>query len=192
MKREQLLATTALTLLAFMAGRAHANQLYFAMPSNFGTPTETVFVYGGAGVTGTVSSPGLFGSTPFTIGANNVTSVTIPNTFDLTSYGTITNNGFKVAPDNPANNIGASYLSRATATTDTTYLFDASALGTNYYGMGYTANIAPSQLTIVGTAAGTQVTITPSSTLNSGQAVGVPFTVTRVRTKVVRSSSGLR
>ena len=51
---------------------AHANDLYFAMPSNLGSEVDTVFVYGAAGITGTVTSPNGF-SSPFTVGAGGVT-----------------------------------------------------------------------------------------------------------------------
>ena len=177
--RKRLLSFVSLSALLLVAAEARANELYFAMPVNYDHgETDTLFVYGNPGVTGTVSSPSGFSSS-FTVGANNVTSVTIPNSYDLTVSGAVTNNGFLVAPTNPADAIGASYLSREPFTTDTTYLFDASALGTSYYAAGYTA-LGPyaSQLTVVGTQAGTTVTVTPSSALTSGQPAGTPFNLT--------------
>src|SRR5581483_1170641 len=92
------------SLLGLMAGTAHGNALYFAMPNQISFETDTVFVYGAPGVTGTITSPNGF-SSPFTVGANNVTSVTIPNSNDLTTSGAITNNGFVVLTDNAANNV---------------------------------------------------------------------------------------
>jgi hypothetical protein len=168
----------ALGLLAW-SGAAHANVLYFAMPINYDQgETDTVFVYGVPGTTGGVTSPNGF-SSPFTVGADNVTSVVIPSSYDLTTSGVTTNNGFAVSTTSSSANVGASYLSRETATTDTTYLFNSTALGTSYYAMGYQNTIGyPSQLSIVGTQAGTTVTITPSSNFTSGQVAGTPFTVT--------------
>ena len=116
---------------------------------------------------------------PFTVGANSVTSVVIPSSYDLTSSGTVTDNGFVVSTTDPRANVGASYLSRETATTDTTYLFNSTALGTQYYALAATNSIGfPSQLTIVGTAANTTVTITPSVDLAGGHPAGTPFNVT--------------
>jgi len=170
---------TAAGLLA-AAGAVHANVLNFAMPINYDQgETNTLFVYGASGVTGTVSSPGAFGSVGFSIGASGVTSVVVPNSYDLNTSGAVTDNGFVVSTTNASDKVGASYLSREPFTTDSTYLLDSTALGTSYYAMGATNSIGyPSQLTIVGTQAGTTVTITPSTNLASGQTAGTPFTVT--------------
>ena len=161
------------------AGGAHANALYFAMPVNYDQgETDTVFLYGAPGVTGTVISPNGY-SQAYTIGSNDVTSVVVPSADDLTTSGAITNNGFEVTTSNASQNVGASYLSREAFTTDTTYLFDASSLSKSYYAMGYQNTVGyPSQLSIVATQNGTKVTITPSAAFTSGQAAGVPFTVT--------------
>ena len=77
-------------------------------------------------------------------------------------------------------NVGAEYLSRETETTGGTYLLNSTALGTSYYALAYTGASSglPSQLTIVGTQAGTNVTITPSTNFASGQTAGKPFTIT--------------
>lgn len=163
--------------LALSLTAAHANELYFTMPINYTqTETDTVFIYGAPGVTGKVTSPGGFSST-FTIGASKVTSVSIPNTLDLTVSGAITDNGFIVTTDNAASKVGVSYLSRLPFTTDTTYLFDSTGLGTSYYASAY-QGFSGSQLSLVATQDGTIVTITPSQTFNSGQSAGTPFSIT--------------
>jgi hypothetical protein len=158
---------------------AHANTLYFAMPINYDQgETDTVFVYGVPGTTGTITSPNGFDQS-YTVAANDVTSVVIPSTYDLVTSGAITNNGFVVSTTDPTANVGASYLSREPFTTDTTYLLNSTGLGTSYYAVGYQQTIGyPSQLSIVGTAANTTVTITPAQAFTSGQAAGVPFTIT--------------
>jgi hypothetical protein len=162
-----------------VSGSAQANELVFAMPVNYDQgETNTVFIYGANGVSGTIASPNGFTST-YTIGAEGVASVVVPNTYDLTTSGAVTNNGFTISTDNASDNVGASYLSREPYTTDATYLLNSTALGTSYYAVGAANTIGyPSQLTIVGTQAGTTVTITPSTNLSSGQVAGVPFTVT--------------
>lgn len=163
--------------LALSLTAAHANELYFTMPVNYDhSETDTVFVYGAPGITGTVTSPGGFSSV-FSIGASKVASVSIPNSYDLTASGSITNNGFIVSTDNPANKVGASYLSRLPFTTDTTYLYDSTGLGTSYYAAAY-QGFSSSQLSLVGTKDGTSVTITPSQTFAGGYTAGVPFTLT--------------
>lgn len=140
MKKHLLVIMGATGILGSVAP-VWANSLYFAMPINYNqSKTDTVFVYGAPGVTGTTTSPNGF-SSAFTVGGSNVASVVIPNSFDLITSGAITNNGFVVSTDNAANKVGASYLSRFTATTDTTYLFDSTALGTSYYALGATNSI---------------------------------------------------
>jgi hypothetical protein len=66
------------------------------------------------------------------------------------------------------------------ASNDITNLFPNESLGTQYLMMSGTSNIVTSgsQMSIVGTADGTVVTITPSAALTSGQPAGVPFNVT--------------
>lgn len=158
---------------------AQPNELYFGMPVNYDQgETDTIFVYGAAGITGMVSSPSGF-SDPFAIGSNGVTSVTVPSSYDLTASGVVTNNGFYISTNNAVANVGAEYLSRETYTTGGTYLLNSTALGTSYYALAYTGDIGsyPSQLTVVGTHAGTTVTITPSTNFASGQTAGVPFTI---------------
>ena len=169
---------TAAGLLA-AAGAVHANVSNFAMPINYDQgESNTLFVYGASGITGTVSSPGAFGLTSFSIGASGVTSVVIPTTYDLTTSGAVTNNDFVVSTTNASDKGGASYLSSETFTPGSSYLLNSTAPGTSYYAMGATNSIGySSQLTIVGTQAGTTVTITPSTNLATGQTAGTPFTV---------------
>ena len=174
-----VLPGVAAAILAVTPQIARANVLYFADPVNYDQQeTDTLFVYGASGTTGTVSAPNGF-SSGFTVGANNVTSIIVPSSYDLTTSGTVTNNGFTVATTSTSANVGASILSREPFTTDTTYLFDSTSLGTSYYAVGAANSINyPSQVSIVGTQANTVVTITPSTTLAGGQPAGVPFNVT--------------
>ena len=172
--KKSLYGATALALLE-LCGTAKANILYFAQPVNYDqAEIDTLFLYGASGTTGSVTSPSGFNSN-FSVGSNNVTSVVIPSSYDLTASGVVTGNGFTISA---SGNVGASYLSREPFTTDTTYLFDSTALGTSYYAVGATNSIGyPSQLSIVGTQNGTTVTITPATALAGGHPANVPFTV---------------
>ena len=178
MKR-RLAMTAGMAGLLALGGTARANVLYFAMPVNYDQQeTDTVFVYGPSGTAGIISSPGGF-SMPFTVGSNSVASVVIPSSYDLTASGVVTNSGFSVVTTDPNANVGASYLSREPFTTDTTYLLNSTALGTSYYAVAATNSIGyPSQVSIVGTANNTTVTVTPTVALASGQAAGTPFNIT--------------
>ena len=79
MRTYKLLGLGGVGLLAHM-GVAQANALYFGMPVNFDQgETDTIFLYGAPGVTGTITSPNGFNSA-YTVGSNGVTSVVIPKT----------------------------------------------------------------------------------------------------------------
>jgi hypothetical protein len=66
------------------------------------------------------------------------------------------------------------------ASNDITNLFPSTSLGTQFLVMAGTSNLVPSgsQMSFVASEDNTTVTITPSAALTTGQAAGVPFTVT--------------
>ena len=166
-------------LLALNAGTraAYGNALYLAEPINYtGGSSESVFIYGTPGITGTVSGGTL--NVPFTIGANKVAQISLGSTNVISNVNTVENKGVVVRTDNAASNVGASYLSRLAFTTDSTYLFDQASLGTSYYAVGYPAVAGVgAQLTVAATVDGTVITVTPKTAL-TGHAAGVPFNTT--------------
>ena len=179
MLRKTLLGGVALLALTATTRSAHANALYLAQPQNYDNgPTESVFIYGTPGITGTVTNGGGTLNIPFTIGANKVAQVSLGLSNVIVTPNLVENKGVVVRTDVATNNVGASYLSREPFTTDSTYLFDQTALGTSYYAVGYPAVTGVgSELTIAATVNGTVVTTTPKTAI-TGHAAGVPFNTT--------------
>ena len=98
-KRRLVAGVGVFGLLAW-SGMANANQLYFGMPIEHhdqARPIRCSYTVR-RGSPGSITSPNGF-SSPFTVGATDVTSVVIPSSDDLTTSGLVTNNGFVVATD---------------------------------------------------------------------------------------------
>jgi len=167
--RKQVLALAA-ALAA--SGGASAGVLYFDYNSNrFGPGTPSLFLFGNAGQTATVSNLAGFNQT-VTLDANGFFNLGIAETYAQSGTG-IRNTGFEVSSSQA---LAGYFINRKTFTTDMTYLLDDGALGKNYVvaSMGG-GNGDGSQLAVHATADNTTVTITPRGssaitvTLNKGQ-----------------------
>lgn len=163
-------ALAMVTLLAF-SGAVQANELYFDFNVNLNTPNASVFLFGNAGQTASVSNLAGF-SQNVILGADGFFNVPISNTFQQSGTG-IVNTGFKVVSADP---IAGYFVNRATATTDMAFLFNNANLGTNYVvasqGGGFGEG---SQVAIHAVQDGTNVTFTPTGgapinvALNAGE-----------------------
>lgn len=160
----------AAALLFAGAAPAHATDLYFQMNPNLSdTGVRQAFIFGQAGVTGTVSGSNF--SQSFSLGANGFTTVDIPVAYQL-SPGAIQNNGFRISS---ASAISGYFLNRVPFTTDMTYLIDGSKLGTNYVVATYKGPNGQDQMSVQATVDNTNVTFSPKGaapvtvTLNAGQ-----------------------
>ncbi len=169
MHRRAALAVGGLAAL-MGAAPSRANDLYFQMNPNYSTGPRQAFIFGQAGSTGTVSSIGGFSSN-FSLGANGFATIDVPISYELAA-NTIQNNGFKISSQSA---VSGYFLSRATYTTDMSYLIDGSKLGTNYVVSTYSGPNGPDQMSVQATADNTTVTLTPKGsasvtvTLNAGQ-----------------------
>jgi hypothetical protein len=137
--------------------------------NNNTTPNTQLFITSTVNTSGLVTGTGL--SVPFTVTANTVTTVTIPNTFSVHTSGTADNKGIHVSAVNDVTVYG---LNQITATTDAYLGLPTDVLGTDYIVATYTG--ANDGFGIVAPSNGTVVTITPTVTAG-GHAAGVPFTV---------------
>lgn len=161
--RERLSTTAfmpaAVVFFGLLTGAAHGTTLYFDYNQNTvgGTANSSVFLFGTAGQTATVSSLSGFNQN-VTLGANGFFNLGIPVSYAQGGTG-IRNTGFQVVSPNP---IGGYFINRAPNTTDMTYLLDQASLGTNYVvasqGGGYGEG---SQAMIHATQNNTAVTFTP-------------------------------
>jgi outer membrane autotransporter protein len=151
-------------------GAAQANTLHFQMNPNFdGQGQRQLFLFGPANAQGTVTGASGF-SASFDLGAEGFAVVDIPRTLELRA-NEVQNLGFRV---DSSSAISGYFLSRNTATTDSTYLIDGNRLGTDHFVLGY-QNIRPDQVSAQATEDNTTVTFTrpggaqETVVLNAGQ-----------------------
>jgi IgGFc binding protein/PEP-CTERM motif len=139
---------------------ANAGELYFAFNRNTvgSTATASLFLFGNAGQTATVTSLNGFNQN-VTFDAQGVFNLAIPNSEQISGTG-ISNRGFIV---NSADAVAGYFVNRAGFSTDMAYLFDKSALSKNYViasqGGGFGEG---SQAMIMATENNTNVTFTPA------------------------------
>ena len=176
-KQTRLRVTASVAAVAFSlggaAGSAQAGELYFDFNKNTigNTANASVFLFGDSGQTATVSNLAGF-SQNVTLNADGFFNLFIPNSNQQSGTG-IRDTGFKIVSPDP---IAGYFVNRAGFSTDMTYLFDSTALGTNYVvasqGGGFGEG---SQVMIHATQNATAVTFTPKGgapinvTLNAGE-----------------------
>ena len=169
-------------------------EFWLTFPGNyyqeFEPQTVSLFLTGDQDTTGVVSVPGLGFSQPFTVVANQVTTVVLPISTDLNEVEAIRDRGVHVTADDE---IAVYGLNRMQYTTDAFLGLPVDVLGTEYVVLGWKNGpfFNGSQMAVVATEDGTQVTITPSGTAGTHPA-GVPFTITlnAGQTYLLRSGSG--
>lgn len=179
------LARTAFGLLAVLsclmspaalaAQDSKGTDFWLMFNANLGTSALSLFITGDTATNGVVNIPGLGFSTPFSVTPGAVTTVFLPESAQVTAVDSVTNQGIHVVANAEVTVYG---LNRLQATTDAFLGLPTDILGTDYINLGYrNVNVVnATQLGIVGTQAGTVVTITPSTTAGS-RVAGVPFTI---------------
>lgn len=128
---------------------------------------------------GTVSMPGTGWSTAFSVGANGLATITVPNTAEHTGSESV---GNKAVVVQALDSVTVTALSYQSFTSDAAQVLPINSLGISYRAEGYRglpgfAEFYKSELLIVATANGTQVIITPSVNTSGGHSAGTPFTV---------------
>lgn len=169
------------------------------MQNASGTQQLTLKISAIQATTGTVSVPLAGWSTPFTVGANGVISVAVPNVYEATGSETAQAKGVYINSAEPITVTAVNYQNQ---TTDATQVLPVQALGTAYrvdalpgtstaYQNG--TYVFRSEFLIVATQDGTQISITPTATTTAGNAPGVPFIVNlnAGQTYQVQALSGL-
>ena len=184
----QRLSGTLLVLFTGMAGALAQTQPLASsgkefwvgfMQNAYGAQSLRLNIAAPVGATGTVSMPLTGWSTPFAIAANGQATITIPINAEHTGSETVTNKGVFVQSDN---DIAVTAISFQSFTTDGAQVMPVRSLGTRYRAQAYRglpgfADFYKSELLIVATQPGTQVTITPSVNTSGGHPAGTPFTV---------------
>ncbi len=143
---------------------------------NLNSPTLSLFITSDVNTSGNVDIPGLAFTTPFTVTANAVTTISIPVGASVHTNNAVDNKGIHVTSLQEVTVYG---LNRASASTDAYLGLPTDILGTDYIVLTYKNSgiVAGTQFGIVAAVNGTTVTITPSVTTN-GRTGGVPYNIT--------------
>lgn len=153
------------------------------MQNASGTQQLSVKIAAGQATTGTVSVPLAGWSTPFSVAANGVTTVVIPNLYEATGSESVLDRGVHITAVDPVTVTAVNYQNQ---TTDAAQVLPVPGLGTSYRvdALPGTSTafqngqyIFRSEFLIVATEDGTEVSITPTTATTAGNAPGVPFTV---------------
>jgi hypothetical protein len=176
--------STALALLCILAVThsfaqdSKGTDFWLMFNTNLSTPTLSLFITGDVNTTGMVEIPGLSVSTPFSVTAGAVTTVSITSGAMLTTFDGVQNRGIHITANNEVTVYG---LNRVQFTTDAFLGLPTDILGTSYIVLGYSNTTAHGSAAtlfgVVATQNATTVTIVPSVTTGS-RTVGVPYNVT--------------
>lgn len=149
------------------------------LQNGFGAQSLKVHILSTTATTGTVSLPLGGWSTNFSVGANAVAVIDVPNSAENTGSGSVQDKGVLIQSQDSVNVFITSFQNY---TQDLTQVLPESSLGTvyrveGYHGLPNFNNLHKSELLVLATQSGTQVQITPSVNTASGQVAGVPFVV---------------
>lgn len=149
------------------------------MQNAYAAQTLKLQIAAQANVTGTVSMPLLGWNEAFSVNANGTATVIVPANAEHIGSETVSDKSVLVQASGPVTVTAVSYQS---FTTDAALVFPTPALGTSYRAQGYRGlpgfvDFYKSELLIVATQDGTEVTIVPSVLTSGGHPAGVPFNV---------------
>jgi hypothetical protein len=150
---------------------------WLAFPTNEGPSTLRLFITGSTATTATVTADAVSFSETVTITPGTVSEVTVPTSVQVGGAEGTTSEGIRVVAGAPVTVYG---LNQQGATTDAFLGLPTAALGNRYWVLSHATSISSlfSRLTVVGTADGTTVTITPASNLAGSRTADTPYTVT--------------
>jgi hypothetical protein len=168
------------------ASAATGTSFWLTFPTNFDNGVADPLALtlsiasSGAAASGTVAIAGLGFSQGFNVPAGGVTTVTVPTGAVAGIAGTqdvvVQDLGIQVTADNPVSVTGLSHI---VETTDAFLGLPVSVLGTEYRAAAYTTVLDDySELAVVATVDGTQVTVTPTANLADGTLAGTPLVQT--------------
>ncbi len=189
MKKKFTYGVFSLCMLLVFAGRAFSQtnkgtEFWVAYMDNVrgvtsNTPCQmSLYLTSDITTTGTVSVADGSYSQSFTVNANQVTTVTMPQTAFLGTEGQFLK-GIHIIAANPIVVFGHIYASNVSGAT---LALPVNTLAKDYYSINYTQRSnegnSYSAFVVVATEDTTTVEITPSAQLNSGKPANTPFTLT--------------
>jgi len=172
------LSLSALT--AYGQGQADSagTEFFLVYTDNYADgPGSAIFITSAVDTSGLVEIPTIGLSEAFTVTANTITTVNIPQTAEVQGSDIIDNKGIRVTADGE---VTVYFLNpREPVYTNDAYLgLPVDILNVEYIVLAYQDTIGvPSELAIVAPYDDTEVTITPSVTTGTRTA-GVPYTIT--------------
>ncbi|MBK7447464.1 MAG: T9SS type A sorting domain-containing protein [Ignavibacteria bacterium] len=171
-----LIAVSGMMNNSYAAQDSKGTDFWLMFDGNAGSNTTSLFITSDVNTSGMVDIPGLGFSQAFSVVANTVTTVVLPNNCSFHTSDVIDNTGIHVTSLQEVTVYG---FNRASATTDAYLALPTDILGTDYYVLTYKNSgiVAGSQFGIVGTVNGTTVTITPSATTH-GHTAGIAYNIT--------------
>lgn len=149
------------------------------MQNGFGAQSLKLHITADAATSGTVSIPLSGWNMTFSVPTNGVVVVDVPTVAENAGSGNVLNKGVLIQSADSVNVFASSFQN---FTHDLSQVLPEAALGSRYrvdayQGLPNFNNLHRSELLIVATEDGTQVSITPSVNTYSGQLAGVPFVV---------------
>ncbi len=154
-------------------------EFWFSFGANDSASTNYVDISATTATSATVAVPGLSFTTDVTVTPGQVTAVALPSGSNESASDGVEDLAVHVTAAAPVTVYGLEDLDYST---DGFTALPVSAIGTDYYALGYEAEpeqapeSEPSEFEVVGTQDGTTVTITPA-TATANRAAGVPYTV---------------
>ncbi|MEO8733729.1 MAG: IgGFc-binding protein, partial [Flavobacteriales bacterium] len=180
-------------LFIFMSGGLFAQADQFAtrgrefwlgfMQNASGTQQLSLRIASGTATSGTVSIPLAGWSNTYVVAANGVTTVVVPNTYEIIGSEAALDRGVHVTSVDP---VTVSAINYQNQTTDAFQVLPVESLGTTYRVEALPGtNISypngtfmfRSEFVVVATEDGTALQITPSATTTAGRLPNVPFTI---------------
>ena len=155
---------------------SRGREFWLAFTSNYtGGGALTLYITGDTATTGQVQVPGTGFTANFSVTPGTVTPVTLPSSVELLATDGIENKAVRVTAGADVSVYG---LNRIQYTTDAFLGLPLASLGTEYVALAFPSGTTSwgSELSVVATADGTSVTITPAMASNS-RAAGVPYTI---------------
>ncbi|MBL0045866.1 MAG: gliding motility-associated C-terminal domain-containing protein [Flavobacteriales bacterium] len=145
----------------------------------YGANTLRLEISAQSAVTGTVSMPLTGWSVPFSASAGGVTSVVVPNNAEHIGSELVSDKSVHIQA---TGNVTVTAVSFQSFTTDAARILPVQSLGTAYRAQAYRGlpgfvDFYKSELLIVATQDGTQITIVPSVLTSGGHPAGVPFNI---------------
>lgn len=144
-------------------------------PTTSAGPVGYLFIFGEQGTTGQVVSNNGAINYSFVVGASGVAELMVPNSQFLHEAGKVVDKALQVYA---SKGVSAYFLNREMYTTDMSYLLDVTALGLEYRIVDWNHAYSVIQFSLTAVEDGTVATVTPASSLTTGQPANVPFDVT--------------